>query len=104
MSSSEKEVLVLPVPETARKKTMPGIWITYDMHITVTAGTDAFISSGISVYIPVTASGNIQKAATTSIIVQYEIFNILFISGMTMSWWPSPMMLLTRVLHVEEND
>ena len=49
MSSSLKAVLVLPVPDTARKKTWPPTARKYDEHMTTIAGTDAVMRSGMSV-------------------------------------------------------
>ena len=48
-------------------------------------------------------SGKMQNARIIRLTIPYDSFRIRFTSDITFSWCPSPMMLLTRVLHVAEN-
>ena len=61
MSSSLNAVFVLPVPDTARKKTWPPTARNYEEHMTIRDGTAACIRSGISVYMRAIYSGNMQN-------------------------------------------
>lgn len=85
MSSSLKAVLVLPVPETARKKTWPPTARKYDEHITTMAGTEAVIRSGMSVYMRVIASGNRQNVMIMTLMMPYDSFMMRLIRDGTLS-------------------
>ena len=104
ISSSLKAVLVLPVPETARKSTCPPALKRYEHAITISAGTDAVTSDGMSVYMRAMPSGKRQNIRIITPTIPYASFMMRLTRDITLSWRPSPMMLLTKVLHVEEND
>ena len=70
--------------------------------MTTIDGIVAGIRSGMSVYIPMIAFGNRQKIRAQPKTTAYDSFIIRFISDMTLSSLPAPMILLTKVLHVEE--
>lgn len=85
ISSSRKAVFVLPVPDTARKNTCPPTARKYDELMTTMAGTEAWIRSGISVYIRAIASGKRQNNRTIAETSPYESFMMRFTSDITFS-------------------
>ena len=70
--------------------------------MTTIDGIVAGIRSGMSVYIPMIAFGNRQKIRAQPKTTAYDSFIIRFISDMTLSSLPAPIMLLTSVLQVDE--
>ena len=66
-------------------------------------GTVASIRSGMSVYIRMTARGKIAQTIVMQIIMPYVSLSMRLTMEITLSCLPSPIMLLTSVLHVDEN-
>ena len=66
-------------------------------------GIVADTRSGISVYMRITADGKRQNNSVIAIMMAYESFNMRFTTDITFSGCPSPMILLTSVLHVDAN-
>lgn len=85
MSSSLNAVFVLPVPDTAWKKTCPPTLMKYDVHITTKDGMDAFTREGMSVYIRAMACGNAQNMIIIIDTIPYDSFNIRLTRDMTLS-------------------
>ena len=76
---------MLPVPDTARKRTWPATFMKYDELITTIAGTDAVTRSGMSVYMRAMASGNRQKSRTRALTAAYESLSMRLTSDITLS-------------------